>query len=136
MRRVILDRSVTGDHGTFGKLKTDGFACYTCEPPDKGNRSNVSCIPAGEYLCKWHKSPRFGMVYIVTGVPDRSVILTHSGNVGGDIEKGLRTHTHGCILLGKYRGTVEGQQAVCLSRPTCRKFFNHMNRENFILEVR
>ncbi|MEZ6854201.1 DUF5675 family protein [Halodesulfovibrio aestuarii] len=136
MRRVTLTRTATGDHGTFGKLATAGFACFTCEPPNKDNRPNVSCIPAGEYLCKWHHSPRFGMVCIVTGVPDRTAILIHSGNVGGDIEKGLRTHTHGCILLGKHRGVIQRQQAVCLSRPTCRKFFNHIDQEDFILEVR
>lgn len=135
MQIAVINRANTGDHGTFGKLWTPGFSMFTAEPPWKDNRPDVSCIPPGVHVCKWHQSPRFGGVYLVTGVPARSFILTHRGNLAGDIEKGLLTHTHGCILGGKYIGIVRGQKAVCLSRPTVTAFFNHMNRADFRLVV-
>lgn len=136
MQIAAIDRIQTGPHGTFGKLTTLGFSMFTCEPPWKDNRSDVSCIPTGEYICTWHQSPRFGGVYLVNDVPGRAFILTHRGNIGGDIEQGLLTHTHGCILGGKYFGVVRGQRAVCLSRPTMTRFFNHMQRKDFRLVVR
>lgn len=134
---VILLRHETGQDGSFGTLYTLGYSCKTLEPPWKENRRNVSCIPKGKYSCSWYVSQKFGGVYLIHDVSGRTGILTHSGNYGGDIEKGLVSHTLGCILLGKYAtffGQV-GQKGVALSKPTCRRFFDHMKKEPFNLEI-
>ena len=129
-------RTITGAHGTLGILIVDGaIVAYTMEPPDKDNKPNLSCIPAGKYDCVWHKSPRYGWVYMVTKVSGRAWILSHPGNYGGDRAKGWKTHTLGCILLGKYRGVLGKQRAVLCSRPTVRKFTELMNKETFNLTI-
>ncbi len=136
---VILKRLESSDHGTIGVLAAGDFSCYTMEPPWHDNLPNRSCIPPGEYHCVWHRSPRYGWVYLVGDVEGRSHILIHQGNVGGDREKGLHTHTLGCILLGEKRGQliVKGnrQKAVLVSRSTCRRFFEHLEQKPFKLEV-
>lgn len=138
--KAILKRLYDSDHGTIGVLSCGDFTCYTIEPPWRDNLPNRSCIPEGEYYCVWHHSPRYGWVYLVSDVPDRSHILIHPGNLGGDKDKGFHTHTLGCILLGQKRGKLiikkKQQEAVLVSRPTCRSFYNHMEETTFQLEVR
>lgn len=119
---VEILRTSTGLHGTFGVLIAPGFRCRTLEPPWRDNRPNISCIPAGEYECAWHYSRKFGWCYIINKVPGRSHILIHPGNLGGDRSKGLRTHTYGCILPGKYDGRLGKQKAVLCSRFTVSEF--------------
>lgn len=116
-------RTETGMHGTFGVLFAGGGAWQVAEPPWRDNRRNVSCIPAGTYRAVWHRSPRFGPVYWVRDVPGRSGILIHPGNLAGDRERGLLSHTYGCLLPGRYRGALRGQQAVLASRPATRALF-------------
>lgn len=99
-----------------------GFACFSLELPWRGNAPCVSCIPCGAYTCVVAQSPRFGRVYHIQAVPDRTHILLHSGNLAGDVSLGLRTHVEGCILLGSRRGTLAGQRAVLVSRATVRRF--------------
>jgi hypothetical protein len=101
--------------GTFGVLLIDGkpFAA-TLEPMDRGNARNVSCIPAGEYLCSIVDSPHFGRTFEVQDVPDRDHILFHSGNVIED--------TAGCILVGEREGKLRGDRAVLNSGATFRRF--------------
>lgn len=136
MKTVSIIRINTSDHGTVGMLLVDDqFFAYTMEPPWRDNASNLSCIAPGTYLCVWHYSPRYGWVYLVTGVDGRSYILIHPGNYGGDITKGLKTHTNGCVLLGTRRGRLSGQRAVLASRMAVRRFFSFMNRETFQLNV-
>ncbi|MEW6488622.1 MAG: DUF5675 family protein [Thermodesulfobacteriota bacterium] len=118
--RLHLLRTDTGDHGTFGVLTACGpggpYACQSAEPPWRDNRRNLSAIPPGRYRCVWHRSPRYGWVYWVQEVPGRDGILLHAGNLAGDREQGLKTHTEGCLLPGAYRGLLEGQRAVLASR--------------------
>ena len=136
MNSVTLRRIDSTDHGTFGILLHKGeFAGFSLEPPWRGNMPNRSCIPVGWYDCMWHKSPRYGWTYMVTGVKGRSHILIHSGNLGGDAEYGFKTHTKGCILLGKRQGYLGGQRAVLVSRPMVRKFLERMDKEPFVLIV-
>ena len=80
------------DDCTLGVLNFFGFRCYTLELPDKGNKTNISCIPAGTYECKKHVSPSQGECISVTNVVGRSHILIHKGNYTSDIR--------GCILVG------------------------------------
>jgi hypothetical protein len=135
MKDVYLFRTVSSDQGTEGVLATDGFFCKTLELPWKQNKRSISCIPAGEYTVQIRKSPKYGTVYWVTNVPNRTWILIHSGNVAGDTSKGYRTHVNGCILLGKKHGFLWGQRAVLTSRPTVRRFREAMNDETFKLII-
>lgn len=115
VEKAELIRLEKGYDGTFGVLRLDGQVfCVTLEPPDRGNAANVSCIPAGRYACRRVESPRFGVTYEVTGVPGRSHILLHPGNLTED--------THGCVLLGKHFGLLRGDRAVLNSGRTFTEF--------------
>jgi hypothetical protein len=136
MKEVYLLRLRTSDQGTEGMLiTTDGFQCMTLELPWRDNQPSISCIPPGEYHVKIRVSPKYGKIYWVTKVPNRSWILMHSGNYAGDKNKGFKTHVAGCILLGKRHGWLGGQRAVLTSRPTVRSFMSHMKNEEFLLKV-
>ena len=136
MKQVKIYRHDTTDFGTLGEVYIGGTSfCWSLEPPDRSNQKNYSCIPVGEYTCVWHKSPKYGQVYMVTGVRHRSHILIHQGNLAGDRKKGYKTHSHGCILLGKYTGKLKNQMAVLSSKPTVRMFNETMENETFHLAI-
>ncbi len=95
MRRIVLRRIYSGPDRVWGYLfdAPDGMPfSMTLERPWLDNHCDVSCIPAGIYVCKRIVSPKFGETFEVTDVPGRSAILFHAGNVPED--------SHGCILLG------------------------------------
>ena len=135
METVYLIRGPSTNEGTFGSIIFNGQCLYTGELPWKDNRSNVSCIPAGEYVVQVRISPKYGRVYEIK-VAGRTYILFHQGNFCGDISQGLRTHVQGCILLGFKRGKLYGQRAVLASKIARKRFETVMNFETFILEVR
>lgn len=137
MRTVYINREPSTKYGTFGVLTCPElfFGCYTAEPPWKNNRNSVSCIPTGEYTVTIRNSPKYGIIFHVRHVSGRSYILIHSGNYAGDVEKGFKSHTMGCILLGKTRGWLKKQRVILNSRITVRKFMNLMNNEPFKLII-
>ena len=135
MTNVRLTRIAESDAGTEGVLQAGEFICKTLELPWRGNVRARSCVPTGSYLAKVVWSPRFGRVYGLFGTAPRSHILIHAGNYAGDIDKGLRTHVQGCILLGRYFGQLGGQRAVLVSRPTVREFMQHMGGAPFTLII-
>ena len=140
MQSANLTRTATGIDGTFGVMEVDGHEFHSLEPHWNDNRIGLSCIPTGDYLCVWHRSPRYGPVYLVTGVPNRTFILTHPGNVGGDKNRGRKTHTLGCILLGARVGHLKignypRQQAVLASRSAVRQFFDILDQQHFTLHI-
>lgn len=136
MKTVYLLRLRSSDHGTEGRLITeDGFECSTLELPWRENMKGKSCIPSGEYEVKVRVSPKYGKVYWVTQVPDRTYILIHSGNFAGNTDKGFKTHVAGCILLGAKHGWLGEQRAILNSRVYVRKFENHMGFNEFMLKV-
>jgi hypothetical protein len=135
MKNVYLFRTLTSDQGTEGILATDGFFCRTLELPWKNNKRNISCIPAGEYIVKIRKSPRYGTIYWITNVEGRTWILIHSGNFAGDTSKGFKTHVNGCVLLGKKHGWLGNQKAILSSRITVRKFMRFMQNKTFKLII-
>ena len=132
---MILFRTETGNEGTFGVLVYPDGYLFTAEPPDRGNRPNLSCIPAGRYVVSMRHSPKYGKVYTVNNVSKRSHILLHHGNFAGDRTLGFRTHSAGCIILGSRKGKLHGQNAVLNSRTARRKFELAMNWEDFELEI-
>jgi hypothetical protein len=101
--------------GTFGvlKLQKEVF-CVTLEPADRLNASEVSSIPAQQYLIQRHVSPRFGETFKVKDVPGRDAVLFHPGNVA--------TNTLGCIILGQYFGKLKEDRAVLNSGATFHAF--------------
>ena len=133
--QVHLYRSRRSSHGTEGFLVAGNFTCFTLELPWKNNKPNISCIPKGEYEVVIRISPRRGKTYHVTQVEGRSYILIHSGNFAGDESKGLKTHVKGCILLGKYHGSLENQRAVLQSRLTIGAFMNFLDYHPFHLTI-
>lgn len=141
MRRVIQKTFESTDQGTLSRVFVDGkfINQYIMEPPWRNNEVNYSCIPAGTYLCKWHKSPHYGWVYLITGVADRTNVLKHPGNFGGDKKKGFKTNTLACQLHGKRHGKLWNgkflQRAILNSRSAIREFFHMLDGEDFILEV-
>lgn len=141
MKEVTLLREPSTDEGTFGVMVVGERAFFSLELPWRENRRKRSCIPAGDYVCKQVRSPRFGRVFTVTGVPGRSAILIHPGNFGGDVEKGYQSHIEGCILLGLKRGSLVNtngspQRCVLLSRPAVREFMELAGPGPFLLRVK
>jgi len=113
--KAEMVRLEKGSDGTFGVLRLDGRVfCVTLEPPERGNQENVSCIPAGEYVCRKAESPAFGTTFEICDVPGRSHILFHAGNVADD--------THGCVLLGRYFGSLGSGRGVLQSGSAFREF--------------
>ena len=148
MRRAILRRDRSGDQGTVGVLVANGLApVQIMEPPWRDNARNRSCIPPGAYEVLPHISPRFGRCLLVTCVPDRSHILFHAGNLGGDVDKRFRSHTAGCLLPGLRRGWIRvpergpaqagehRQDAVLGSRTATRHLFSWAGHGPFRLEI-
>lgn len=134
--KINLYRLERSDQGTRGFLIADSnFYCYTMELPWRDNARSISCIPAGEYDVKIKVSAKYGKVYYIKEVPDRSHILIHSGNFAGDTSKDFKTHSKGCILLGQKKGYFSNQKAVLNSKLTIKKFMKYMNDEPFILKI-
>ncbi len=136
MIKVFLIRFSSSDQGRLGLWITNGFEAKTIELPWKNNQPNISCIPTGTYKCRYRWSRKYKGHYHITGVPDRTWILTHNGVWAGDTEKGFRTHSAGCIIMGKYHGEYQKQDCVFVSRATLRRFVTFMKKEPFELEVK
>jgi len=132
---VNIFRMKRSSQGTLGMLCVGGFRCYTLELPWKDNKRNVSCIPRGSYKVETRLSPKFGNVYWVREVPERTFILIHSGNWAGDISEGFKSHANGCILLGQKRGLLANQLAVLNSGITVRRFMRTLQYQPFTLDI-
>lgn len=137
---LYLIRFATSKFGTRGMLfLPDGWNCATMEPPWLENFRDRSCIPTGTYQVEIRDSPKYGRVYEVKDVPDRSFIEFHLGNFGGDEELGLRSDTDGCILPGKSHWYLPvnnvDQWAVLSSTTTLAAFMKKMNEQPFELKI-
>lgn len=139
METGVLVRHDTGPSGTFGQLfiGTD-FYIHTVELPWKDNAPDMSCIPPGMYTACFvprTSSGRWRDVYHVTGVPGRSGILFHEGTFAGDVERGMRTHSKGCILTGRSVGVYQGQKGVFYSQAAKRDLIKRLGGKDFKLIV-
>ena len=100
-----LKRIEESKDGIIGILLIDKeIQCFIFENRNRQNKSNISCIPAGTYLCRRIESPKFNETFEVCDVPDRSGILFHQGNTVDD--------TYGCLLPGRRAGYLYGKRAV------------------------
>jgi len=136
MKTAVLTRTKTGPEGTFGVFTAEGRSFVTGELPDKGNAAELSCIPAGKYVCKWTFSNRFKReMYQVCDVPGRTGIRFHSANLMGDESAGFKSEVQGCIALGGALGVVRGQKGIVGSRSATEQFESLMGGEDFQLTI-
>ena len=93
MLKLMLERKNQNRHRTLGELTGPELRLATLEPPWLNNSPRMSCIPVGTYEIyrSWYNAKNYE-VFELRGVPDRSEILIHVGNVPRD--------TEGCILVG------------------------------------
>lgn len=123
MKVLTLNRLKEKEGGTFGVLSDEHYYfCLTLEPYWKDNQTDISCIPKGEYVCRRHSSEKYGEVWKVCDVPNRTDILIHKGN--------LANHTKGCILLGEEFGILCDLPAVLSSGRGYAEFTHVLRNEN------
>jgi Family of unknown function (DUF5675) len=94
-----------------GALIVGGEMFSVLEPPWKNNKSNISCIPSGKYVCNFMRrssSGKYKNVYHIQHVGGRFGILIHNGNIV--------SHTRGCLIIGKRKGWLANRRAVLNSR--------------------
>lgn len=128
MKKITLKRINSSSECVLGVLELDNKEiCKTLELPWRDNQKGISCIPAGEYKLSPYPSSRFGEVYIVNDVPNRTGILIHTGNTADDIE--------GCILVGDSYGKLNGKKAVLNSRQAFNLLKETLGEEEYLLNV-
>jgi len=130
MKTVTITRTYQPKQ-TIGELSTDGFRCKTIELTWKDNQQQISCIPEGEYICKFTKSNRLNILtYEITNVKNRSGVRIHSANFSHQLR--------GCIALGYAFADIDkdGLTDVTSSRNTIASFEKHMEGKDFKLIIR
>ena len=126
--KARLTRTCKHGQGTYGTLEFNGFQCFTIEPPDRGNKPNISCIPEGTYTCRRVNSPRFGNTFEITGVDGRTHILFHGGNCAAN--------SSGCVILGAQFDPATGRIPGGQSGPAVKKFLEKLKGVNtFEIEI-
>lgn len=134
--QVNIFRIKQADQGTLGLMRLpSGWSCYSLELPWRDNKCNISHIPPGRYPVVWARSARYGWKYLLQEVPGRTWVRIHKGNYAGDKALSYKTHSAGCILLGRAYGVMQGQQAVFSSGTTVRQFEERMEKQKFILNI-
>lgn len=119
----------TKDH-TLGELHIEGELFWVLERPWLDNKSNISCIPTGNYNATYlprSTSGKYKKVYWVKEVVNRGGILVHSGN--------LVKHSLGCLIIGKRAGMLEGKRAVLNSRTALAEFGELAAQRTIDLEI-
>lgn len=134
--RFTLTRYETSDQGTFGTLEGCGLALRTAELPWRNNARRISCIPTGKYLCTPYSSKKFPNVYQLQNVPNRDLILIHTGNFAGDVSLDYRSDVLGCILVGLSFSKIDGQQSVRQSRKAMDKLRAVAGSNSFWLDIK
>jgi len=130
MQRYELVRYAETDGSTLGRLGS----WYTLELPNRHNWPNVSCIPAGIYVCRRRMYHHGGYpTFEVCDVPGRSDILIHVANFPEDLR--------GCIGIGLGLGVLqrEGRShiAITSSRKGHSDFMDALKHTDaFELEIR
>lgn len=128
MNDVTITRDTPLSDCILGVVDVRGSTFYSLELPWRNNRKNFSCIPVGEYICKFReKTGTHKNVYEITGVSGRKNILIHAGNYPRE--------SRGCILLGIGRITT-GSGMVTQSRMAIRDFNNLMDKKDFLLVIK
>lgn len=101
----------------------------TMELPWVHNEPNISCIPAGMYICERTNSPKYGETFEVKDVLGRTYILFHWGN--------FNDNTKGCILLGEQFDFLNGEFAILTSKGAFKQFMDTLEGvDEFRLDLR
>ncbi len=128
---VVLTRNIDNGAGTMGTLQVgDKFSCKTLELSWRFNQQNISCIPKGQYVCKWKFMLRdLAYHYQLQNVQGRSGIFIHSGNYYYD--------SKGCIILGSLPKDLNGDLKLDLqnSKSILASFEAMMNKQDFTLTI-
>lgn len=130
---ALLKRTESNDKQTLGDLtisyKGKTFNCKVLELAWKNNQKNISCIPKGLYKVKPHYSEKFGKVYWVQDVENRSYIYFHVGNYYKD--------TLGCLLVGDSYSDInkDGYLDVINSRKTLDKMLKFLENKEMLLSI-
>jgi hypothetical protein len=128
MNLQLIRFSQSSEMGTFGRISVGGITLYTVEQPWNDNKSNISCIPLGEYACSPRKYFKGGYDAVeIKNVPSRSHILFHRGNTLYDVR--------GCIAVGSDLGYVKNRWAVIRSKAAFEVFMDTYGHTPFILEI-
>lgn len=128
--RAYLYRFQFLPYCTLGVLYIKNKKFYTLEQQWENNERAVSCIPDGTYEGKYlakSASGKYTEVYHLPAVPNRSGILIHEGNLAKD--------TIGCILLGKKRGKLLGQEAVLNSKTAMKELIKITDKSDIELHI-
>ncbi len=120
--------------GILTYVKSDNnssiFVCKVLELPWKENAPKISCIPKGQYECKYTFSSHMNkFTYEVLSVPERSGIRIHAANSYNQLL--------GCLALGSALKDInlDGQQDIIHSGETIIKFEETMKHEPFTLII-
>ena len=135
MMEALLKRIRQNDRQTQGILLVydqEGnlhCALNTIELPWRENKKEISCVPRGTYKVMARNSEKYGEHYILESVPNRSLILIHTGN--------YHDNTLGCILPGLGFGDIDGDGYldVVASRHAMQKLFNAIGKNPFLLTI-
>ena len=131
---VYLKQIMSDDQGTISCLRIPAYewSCFINELPDRNNERSFSRIPRpATYIAKFVNSKKFGDVYLLMNVPDRSGILMHSGTYAGDTKKKWKSDVLGCLEFGLKVVILNGQRAVVNSRSTRDTFQKLLDGEDF-----
>lgn len=140
MDTCILNRYLNDDKQSLGVLvviKNDLWVAKTLELGWKNNQNSISCIPVGEYICKYTRSNRLSQLtkrdyftYEVLDVPGRSGIRIHSANYYNQLL--------GCIALGNALKDLNADTNLDLvhSGATVKAFENVMALQDFELIIK
>ena len=130
MVTAFLFRDESSTECMRGTLVINQHRFDVLEPPWRDNRSNISCIPTGEYRCRFmarSSSGKYRNVYHLQSVDGRFGILIHNGNIVN--------HTKGCLIIGKRRGRLGGRRAVLNSRSALRELTRIAGKGQFKLII-
>ncbi len=123
MKTLILKRIAYIEDGTFGVLFDEDIPfCLTLEKEWKDNKKDISCIPAGDYICIRVQSPKFGNTFEIVNVPDRTNILFHKGNIEDDSE--------GCVIVGEQYHRYRRKVSIKASREGFKEFLSRLSKIN------
>lgn len=130
----------------FGFLQIDDeivMHFFTLELAWRENKRKVSCIPPRAYVCKRHRSPRFGDCWKVFEshggeVSGRSEILIHPANYASS-DPNYKSDLQGCIAFGSAFADLnnDGVLEIVNSRETHRRFdLNLTDFQTFNLTIK
>ena len=124
MDQVFLTRTKYEDKQTLGVMHYLGTEiCVTLELAWLDNNQRVSCIPLGKYKVVRRQSPKYGMHFHLTNVPNRSLILIHQAN--------YHYQLLGCIAVGQKHIDInkDGYLDVTNSKRTMTKLLKLLPKE-------